>query len=268
MLPSYHVTLQKRIYEALEGPGQAKGEGRVWNLFMFVLIGLNAVAVIAGTVGPISQRFAVQLESFEAFSVAVFAAEYLLRLWAIGASAKYPGKIAGRVRFALTPLALIDLAAILPLLLALSTDLRVLRIVRFARLARLMKMARYSSATALVGRVIARTKDALMVAGAALFGLIVIAASLIYYAERDAQPQAFSSIPMAMWWAVATITTVGYGDVYPVTDVGRLIGGFVAVMGIASFAFPTAILGAGFLAEVEQHHEKRCPSCGTTFMVD
>jgi voltage-gated potassium channel len=169
---------------------------------------------------------------------------------------------AGRLRFAFTPLALIDLAAILPIVLATSADLRILRIVRFARLARLMKMARYSRATALVGRVVARTKEALIVAGVALLGLIVIAASLMYYAEREAQPKAFSSIPKAMWWAVATITTVGYGDVYPVTDLGRFIGGLIAIAGIASFAFPTAILGAGFLAEIEGSRSHRCPSCG------
>ncbi len=256
------MTLQRRLYEALEGNEQGKGEGRIWNLFMFVLIALNAVAVVAGTVSSINNLFAQELETFEIFSVAVFASEYVVRLWAVGVSPKYGSKTAGRLRFALTPLALIDLVAILPIFLSLSTDLRILRLVRFARLARLMKIARYSSATALVARVIARTKEALIVAGVSLFGLILIAASLIYYAERDAQPKAFSSIPKAMWWAVVTITTVGYGDVYPITDIGRLIGGLVAVMGIASFAFPTAILGAGFLAEIEGRQDERCPSCG------
>jgi voltage-gated potassium channel len=256
------VTLQRQVYEALEGAEHDKGEGRIWNLFMFSLIALNAVAVVVGTVSGIGKRFDIELESFEAFSVAIFACEYVLRLWAIGASPKYGGKVAGRLRFAVTPFALIDLAAILPILLSLSADLRILRIVRFARLARLMKIARYSRATALVGRVVARTKAALIVAAVALFGLIVIAASLMYYAVRDAQPQAFSSIPKAMWWAVVTITTVGYGDVYPITALGRLIGGLVAIAGIASFAFPTAILGAGFLAEIEHTPPKRCPSCG------
>jgi voltage-gated potassium channel len=186
----------------------------------------------------------------------------MLRVWAVGAAAKYGNKTGGRLRFAVTPLALVDLAAILPILLSLSADLRVLRIIRFARLARLMKIARYSRATALVGRVVARTKDALIIAGVSVLGLIVIAASLMYYAEREAQPQAFSSIPKAMWWAVITITTVGYGDVYPATNIGRLIGGLIAIAGIASFAFPTAILGAGFLAEMERPHSKVCTSCG------
>jgi voltage-gated potassium channel len=256
------VTLRERVYEALEGPAHDKGEGRAWNLFMFSLIALNAVAVILGTVSAVEQRFAVELESFEAFSVAVFACEYVLRLWAVALSPKYGSKRWGRLRFAFTPLALIDLAAILPILLSMSADLRILRIVRLTRLARLMKIARYSRATALLGRVIARTKEALIVAAVSVLGLIVIAASLMYYAEREAQPKAFSSIPRAMWWAVVTITTVGYGDVYPITDVGKFIGGLIAIAGIASFAFPTAILGAGFLAEMEHTHPKRCPSCG------
>jgi voltage-gated potassium channel len=255
------VKFQQRVFDAFEGSDHEKGEARIWNLFMLALIALNAVAVIGGTVSAIRTRFAAELESFEAFSVAIFACEYALRLWAVGISPKYRGKPAGRLRFALTPLALIDLAAILPILLSLSADLRVLRIVRLARIVRLVKIARYSRATALVGRVIRRTRESLIVAGVCLFGLIVIAASMMYYAERNAQPQAFSSIPKAMWWAVATVTTVG-GDVYPVTDIGRLIAALVAIMGIASFAFPTAILGAGFLAELEGPHGKRCPTCG------
>jgi voltage-gated potassium channel len=256
------VTLRLRVYDALEGPAQDKGEGRVWNLFMFGLIALNAVAVIVGTVPAVERRFAVELEIFEAFSVSVFACEYALRLWAVELSPKYGSKRWGRLRFAFTPLALIDLVAILPILLSMSADLRILRIVRLTRLARLMKIARYSRATALLGRVVTRTKEALIVAAISVFGLIVIAASVMYYAERDAQPEAFSSIPKAMWWAVVTITTVGYGDVYPITHIGRFIGGLMAIAGIASFAFPTAILGAGFLAEIEHARPKRCPSCG------
>lgn len=261
------MTLQQRVFEALESSGREKGEARIWNLFMFGLIAINVVAVIVGTVSEISTRFDGELERFEAFSVGIFICEYILRLWAIGASPKYARMRWGRLRFALTPLALIDLAVILPILFLLSTDLRILRIGRLARLTRLVKFARYSTAIALIGRVISRTKEALIVAGVTLLGLIVIAASLMYYAERNAQPQAFSSIPKAMWWAVATVTTVG-GNVYPVTDVGQLIAALVAVMGIASFAFPTAIIGAGFLAEIEQPHEKRCPFCGAVLPKD
>src|SRR4051812_38559820 len=106
------MTLQQHVYEALDGPEHNKGQGRIWNVFMFSLIALNAIAVVASTVRAIGNRYAIELERFEAFSVAIFACEYVLRLWAVGVSPKYGGKTGGRLRFAFTPLALVDLAAI------------------------------------------------------------------------------------------------------------------------------------------------------------
>jgi len=91
----------------------------------------------------------------------------------------------------------------------------------------------------------------------------IIAACLLYYAENHAQPEVFTSIPAAMWWAVSTLTTVGYGDIYPITPVGKIIASVIAILGIAMFALPTAIIGAGFIQEAESRKDSiKCPHCG------
>jgi voltage-gated potassium channel len=165
-------------------------------------------------------------------------------------------------------LGLIDLLVILPFYLpAVALDLRVLRVARTFRVTRLIrvgKLGRYSTALQTLGRVVVVKRAELLATGALLVVLLLIAATVMYYAENTAQPAEFSSIPAAMWWAVATLTTVGYGDVAPVTATGRLIGSVVANLGIGMFALPTGILGAAFMEEYQQSGgaKSRCPHCG------
>jgi voltage-gated potassium channel len=133
-----------------------------------------------------------------------------------------------------------------------------------------MKLGRYSDAMKRFHAVIARTREELILALSVLLIVLVFASSMMYYAEHDVQPEKFSSIPAAMWWAIVTLATVGYGDVYPITTLGKVIGGVVLITGIAIFALPTAILCSGFIAESQkececdtnQHEEVTCPACG------
>ncbi len=171
----------------------------------------------------------------------------------------------------LTPMALTDLAAILPsLLLIPGMDLRSLRIVRLIRLFRVAKLARYTDALEMIGKVLIEKKSELVVSIVIVLFMIILAASLIYVAEHDHQPDAFSSIPVTMWWAVTTLSTVGYGDMYPVTPIGRFLAGILAILGIGVFAVPTGILAAAFndLARTRRDSRKRgedkpvCPHCG------
>jgi voltage-gated potassium channel len=202
---------------------------------------------------------------FEVLSVIVFTVEYLLRLWVAPLAPRFQGAVWGRVRYALTPLALVDLWAVLPFYLPMliPLDLRFIRALRVLRLIRVMKIGRYSESIQTLGAVLREQKEQLLAALLILLVLIVISSSLIYFVERDAQPEAFSSIPAAMWWSVATLTTVGYGDIYPVTPVGKVLASVIAVLGIGLFALPAGILGSGF---VEKYREKRqpltCPHCG------
>jgi voltage-gated potassium channel len=163
---------------------------------------------------------------------------------------RYRGGIAGRIRFALTPLAIVDLIAIAPLFFILfgvdAAQLRLLRILR------VFKLAHHSPALAMLGRVVYNERKNLGGAVIILAVLLVLSSSAIYYLEREAQPKAFGSIPDAMWWAMAALTTVGYGDVTPVTALGRVVGGFVTVLGVGMFALPTGILASGFVDEAKR----------------
>ena len=196
----------------------------------------------------------------------VFTVEYVLRLWTCTMHREFSRVVVGRARFALTPLALVDLIAILPFYLPmiLPFDLRFIRILRLVRLLRLLKMGRYLESMRTLGRVFTSKKEELIIAISIVSILLVLASSVMYFLEYEAQPEAFSSIPAAMWWGVATLTTVGYGDVYPVTPLGKVLGGIIAITGIGIFALPAGILASGFAEEIQERRGKGrlCPHCG------
>jgi voltage-gated potassium channel len=260
------MTLKERAWRWLEVEQTADGQSHydLFDQFILVLIFLNVLAGIVGTVAIVEQQFGFYLYAFEVFSVAVFTVEYLARLWACTVQPRYAHPLWGRLRFALTPLALIDLLAILPFYLPLlGLDLRVVRVFRLVRLFRVAKLGRYLDSLSLFGRIWRAKREELLMSLVLWVFLLITSASLMYYAEHEAQPEAFPDIPATMWWAVMTLTTVGYGDVYPISSTGRVIGAFVAVLGIGLFALPTAILGSGFIEAIQERKRKRvCPHCG------
>ena len=256
-------TLHERVYDFIE-PERPGGE--LYDRFIQVLIGLTLLELILETEQALLVAYRPIFHGFEVFSVAAFTLDYLLRLWSCTAAPQYRGPVRGRLRWARTPMALIDLAAVLPFYLPfLGVDLRAFRGMRLLRLLRLAKVGRYSTALRTLQRVLARKKEELVMT-LGLAGLLLLgASSLIYFLERQAQPEAFGSIPRAMWWAMATLTTIGYGDVVPVTALGRLLGSLVAVLGIGMGALPTGILGAAFVEEMQARRrgeQPRCPHCG------
>ena len=253
---------KQRVHALLEGSASGTRLGKLFELWMLCLIALNVVALILETVQPVHRSAPDLFHGFEVFSVAVFTLEYLLRLWSCTAAEKYSHPVMGRVRFAFTPLAIVDLLAILPFYLPqVDIDLRFVRIVRLFRVA---KIGRYSKALSTFARVAAAKRAELIAILSILVILLILASSLMYYAENEAQPDQFSSIPAAMWWGIATLTTIGYGDIYPITGIGKLLAGLVAVLGIGMFALPTGILGAAFVEEIQGVKKKRtiCPHCG------
>jgi voltage-gated potassium channel len=161
-------------------------------------------------------------------------------------------------------MALVDLLAILPFFVQFLPAMRVLRLLRVARVLRLFKLARYSEATDMLVRVIRNKKEELYITLGIGLILIIISSTLVYYAENEAQPDKFSSILSTMWWSVITLATVGYGDVYPVTALGRIFGALTALFGIGLFALPTALIGTGFVEELNKKREGKtiCPHCG------
>jgi voltage-gated potassium channel len=170
-------------------------------------------------------------------------------------------------------MALIDLFAILPFYIPMFIpfDLRFLRILRVARMLRLFKLNRYSKALLIIGKVVKKKKAELIVTVFITFLLLLMASTMMFYLEHDVQPTAFPNIIASFWWAIATLTTVGYGDIYPVTGWGRLLSGVIALIGIGLVALPTGIISSGFMNEISSRKQKDenedtpityCPYCG------
>lgn len=260
-------SVRRRVWEILEAAQPGGVASRRFELFMLALIALNVAAVILESVRSVGERFGTAFALFEACSVLVFIAEYAARLWSCVEAPHSRGAVRERLHFALRPMALVDLMGFAPFLATLGTAdmrvLRVLRVLRLLRLVRLLKVGRYLAAFVLLRRVLQAKREELIMSIALTFVLLIVASSIMYFAEGEAQPDKFSSIPASMWWAVATLTTVGYGDVYPVTMLGRVAGGVLALLGIGLFALPTAILGSGLVEAVQSARPpQECPHCG------
>lgn len=247
-------SIRRQIFEIIEIGGSGHLIGRFFDVFMVVLILLNIAAVALETVAPIAAMYSVQFLYFEIFSLCVFATEYLVRIWTsveYRPSADLPGKTNFRARFIFSPLMVIDFIAIAPTMIFsfAGFDLRFLRVFRFLRLFKLM---RYSPALTSLGNVFYAERRALVATLIIMLGLALFASSIMYYLERAAQPNAFGSIPSAMWWALATLTTIGYGDVVPITTWGRVFGAGVMILGVGVYALPIGIIASGFANEIHR----------------
>jgi voltage-gated potassium channel len=245
---------RREVHDLLEVGGDAHPAGRLVNAFIILLIILNAIAFATDTVPALAERYAFEFELFNIFSVIVFTIEYVLRVWSsveIPMLSRLP-RWQARLRFAARPMMIIDLLAFFPWYLhwIYPMDLRVLRLFR---LFRLLKLVRYSPALQTLGRVIADEYRALLGALLVILVLLLFSATGMYYLEREAQPEKFGSIPDAAWWALATLTTVGYGDVVPITPWGKMLGGVVMLLGVGMIALPVAIIATGFSQESSRH---------------
>lgn len=260
------MSIRNRTWEIVSTANPEDRMGRLFAAAILLLIFLNVLAVIAGSVQSVQDRWGGFLDIFEIFSVSIFTAEYAVRLWACPADPRFSGHIIGRIRFALRAMSIIDLLSILPFYLPfVGLDLRTLRVLRLLRVLRIAKIGRYYSSLNLIKHVIRSKKEELVLTSVLMALLLVVASSLLYFCENAAQPKAFSSIPATMWWSVTTLTTVGYGDMYPVTVAGKICAGIVAVLGIGMFALPTGILGAGFVEAIQKSKDPKstcCPHCG------
>jgi voltage-gated potassium channel len=257
--------LKRRAWQILDVARPGDAVSRAFDFFILTLVLLNVIAVILETVEPLGARYAAAFRRFEVFSVAVFTVEYLARLWSCVSRPEYARPVAGRLRFALRPMSLVDLLAVLPFYLEFVwVDLRFVRVLRLLRIFRVAKLGRYSSSVGLLGRVVRKNKEELVVTFALMALLVVLASSCMYFAEHEAQPDKFPDIPSAMWWSIVTLTTVGYGDVYPLTPLGKFFAGVISILGIGMFALPTGILGASFVEELQREKAggALCPHCG------
>ena len=239
-----------RVYRILEAGHSNDWQSRTFETAMATLIVLNVIAFSVETVPAIAERHRLFFKVFDLTSILIFTVEYFARLWVCTEHPPYAGltRVRARLRFARSPFMIVDFLAIAPYYLSFlfPIDLRVLRIFR---LLRFFKLARYSPAFNTMLRVIASERSALLGVVLVMVGLIIFSASLLYLVEGEAQPEKFGTVPQAMWWAVATLTTVGYGDAYPVTAAGKMLAGLVMVCGLGFFALPVGIIASGFMEE-------------------
>lgn len=242
-------TLRAQVYWWLERPDRDALGPWLLEVALIGLIILNVGAVILETVESIYTGWAVTFGVFEGISLTVFIVEYLARLWV----APENPEMSSRWAWMRSPLALVDLLAILPAILFLFVPID-LRILRTFRMLRLLKLTRYSPALGMLVAVFEEEAGAFLAGFFILMLMLIFASSGAWLVEHQAQPEAFGSIPAAMWWAVATLTTVGYGDVTPVTVAGKLFGAMITVIGIGMAALPAGIIASGLN---DQIHRRR-----------
>jgi len=250
------VVIRDRVFQLLEKAQPGDTASLFIDRILAFLIVTNVLAVTLETVDDIYQANQVYFRLFEMVSVFIFSIEYLLRIWVSASNQASRFKNAGRRRisYILSPSGLIDLLAILPALLPFFTtvDLRWLRILR---LLRMFKISHYSSALEDFFSAIYHERSAF--AGALYLFCITLflSSALMYLVEHSAQPDVFSSIPETLWWSLITLTTVGYGDVAPITAIGKVIGGFTAIMGVCVVALMTGIVTTAFSAQIARRQD-------------
>ncbi len=255
--PTHKV--RQRVYVLLERADKGDVFSRCIDVLLIGLIVVSTVAIILESVEAIHALYAQQFYYFEMVTIGVFTAEYLLRLWCSVESAPAGESLAWfRCKQMFKPSALIDLVAILPFYLVLAgavgqADMRFLRIFR---LLRVLKLTRYSAAFDILAQAFSENARSLAAAFFILLIVMLVAATGMYYFEQEAQPEAFSSIPNSMWWAFATLTTVGYGDVTPITNGGRVFGALITVLGVGMVALPTGILASAYTEQLRRRSER------------
>lgn len=231
------------------------------------LIILSVFSIILESMAELSLKYGTYLHLFDVFSIIIFTIEYALRIYISELTHPSTSKVKSALKFISSTEGLIDLLAILPFYLPmiLKMDVRFVRILRLSRFLRILKLNRYNKSLNMILEVFKEKKSELAVTGFVLFLILLMASFIMYYVEGDAQPEAFPDILSAFWWAIATLTTVGYGDIYPITSLGRLISGVIALLGIGLVALPTGLISAGFINKIEKNKLAKgiqCPHCG------
>lgn len=269
--------LKRRIFEIVEVAQKGDVLSRIFDIvIMFLIVGNGVISVVRTfNIPPLINQIFYYIEFV---SIIIFTIEYLCRLYT--ADLLYPEMkpLRARLKFMTSGMAIIDLLAILPfyLMFFVSVDLRVLKLMRMIRVIRIFKFNRYTNALTTIINVFKNKKSQLISSVFIVFLLMLISSVLMYNVEHEAQPEEFSNAFTSMWWAIVTLTTVGYGDIYPITDFGKFLGAIIAMLGIGFVAVPTGIISAGFVDYMEKEKEtskkseeknnedekKFCPYCG------
>ncbi|MBO4373146.1 MAG: ion transporter, partial [Bacteroidales bacterium] len=244
-----------------------KGFPKYFNYFIMTLILVNVVSMILETVKSVYEPYHTYFHAFELFVIAVFTCEYIMRILTADLAFPCGNRLKSVLKYVFSFYGLIDLLAILPFYMPFTKlDLRIVRTLRLLRFLRLFKITRYNNSMELIKSVMSEKRSELGVTCFVILIVMIIASFLMFYAENAAQPDHFPNVLSCIWWSIVTLTTVGYGDVFPVTGMGRFIGGVIAFLGIGLVALPTGIISAGFLEKLNQNNkdkntEKQADNC-------
>ncbi|MFH0967201.1 MAG: ion transporter [Methanobacteriota archaeon] len=243
--------VKSRVHTLLDEPDR---KDRVALLIQIIIAGaivLNTLSIIVFTVRPISEKYDNLLNPLIATCLIIFSVEYLLRVWSCTFSRDLKGMVFDRIRYALHLYQIIDLISITPAFFPFlfPRHLTLLRTFRIVSIFKMGRYSRYSKSLDQLKRVLFRKREVFAIMLFFLIFVVLFSSTILYLVENPAQPDKFSSIPAAMWWAMMTVTTVGYGDIYPITPLGKIIGSVVTLAGVLVLALPSAILATGFIEE-------------------
>ncbi|MFT5893122.1 MAG: voltage-gated potassium channel [Dokdonia sp.] len=265
------MKIRQKIFNLIdEDQNNSKGDAFV-HYFISALIIINVFALFLESYENINADYKTIFWNIEIFSIVIFSIEYIIRIWT--ADLEYPDvkPYKARLKYMFSFMGIIDLISVIPFYLPyfIKIDLRVVRVLRLFRLLRLLKLNRHSNSLKLIIQVFRRTKSDILITVFIVSLLLILSATLMYNIENEAQPEAFANIGEALWWAVATLTTVGYGDIYPVTGIGKILSGVIALLGIGIVALPTGIISSAYIEEIQHNRKKtkndsyeQCPHCG------
>ncbi|MEM5518814.1 ion transporter [Henriciella sp. AS95] len=255
--------LRHKLYMQMEPNARDKHGLSAFNTFIVVLVLLSFLALALETESTMSEGWMRAIAIFNVIIIIVFAIEYIMRLWAAGENPEYRGFV-GRLKYIVTPYAVADLIAFLPELLWIlfapeDSSQQIVMALRVLRLARLVKIARFVPAFDVLGATVRRSGTQLLTTLAMALALVYVSAVALYFIEGvgGEKQESFASIPRAIWWAIATLTTVGYGDVYPVTPLGRFFASVIAIAGIGVVALPAGVFASAFSDELRERENAK-----------
>lgn len=244
------VKLRQKTFDVLSDNNRYNKGYTIFRTFIISLILFNVFAICLDSVSYLSESFQPIFRAIDLTAKAIFFIEYMLRFWSCveNRNEKYRHPVWGRLKFMGSFLSIIDFLAIIPwILFPMNQNLALI-----LELVVILKIIRYSPALITLGTVLYYERKPVLAALFTMFIVLIFSSGVMWVLEKDLQPGSFSSIPAAMWWSISTLTTVGYGDIVPMTPVGKMFGGLITIAGIAMFTLPAGLLAAGFAREIKR----------------
>jgi voltage-gated potassium channel len=244
--------LKKAIFNLIAYQDESKNS--IFNLLIFILIIISIILLIIESINDIYAEYRQYIDLLSKSIMTIFVFEYCLRVYISDLTHPASSKFKSILKFVFSFYGIIDLLALLPFLLPflLRVDFRFIRILRIFKFFRILKLNRYMKSLLLIKEIIIDKKNELISTLILTFFMIFISGFLMYYIENPAQPEVFSNVLVSMWWSVATLTTVGYGDIYPITPMGKLVSGIISLLGIGVVALPTGLISVGYLERIKK----------------